>query len=333
MRRPRGRETREYLGEKAREGRERATDAAEKGRQVDQSGPRDAERRRSSGDARPINRRGAGDRVNGWTERVSRHHRRRDAGHRDRADARASSPPACWRAASAGWSIRSSGELKPIFGHLQRHRPRRLARRGAGRRAGRARRSPVRAISRSESSRRSTRSRRASSQPAARRARAPQRLSRRPRGDPRHPSAVRAGAAREDEDALFISPVIPDQTLSAVFRRAGSAARVPVQTNALLIGQPAPLQIVEGAHGGVAAMPDQPPLATGPSGRSVPAIAQPGNPSAASGRPCNVVIAAKLSRRPGSRPIAANRPVGRRRGLASRHRVDRCRTGCYNGCA
>ena len=29
-----GRETREFLGEKAREGRERATDAAEKGRQV-----------------------------------------------------------------------------------------------------------------------------------------------------------------------------------------------------------------------------------------------------------------------------------------------------------
>ena len=83
-----GRETREYLGERAREGRERAADGRRRDAAGAQPGTRNADDAIERG-REAYQQAGAGDRVSVWREYLPRRHRRRDAGHGDRADRRA----------------------------------------------------------------------------------------------------------------------------------------------------------------------------------------------------------------------------------------------------
>ena len=197
-----GRETREFLGEKARGSARAGRRRGGEGPRRPHAGPRDADHRHRAR-TRGLPAGAPGDRVNGLERRLSRHHRRGHAGHRDRADCgpRRRRPR---RPARGGARRAVRARPQAAVRAPQRHRPRRLARRGAGHRAGGARRPAVhrrRAPLREDPEHRPGHGDR----PRPRRARPDQRVQGRHPGRPRASPDGRARQGRsEDEDALFI---------------------------------------------------------------------------------------------------------------------------------
>ena len=112
-----GRETREYLGERAREGRERAAEAAAKGREVFNAGARDAGHRDRARTRSLSAGAGAGERVSDWAEVFLGVIAVATLATVDRCRSACWSPPAAWRGASAA-RRQVEQELRPMFGHL-----------------------------------------------------------------------------------------------------------------------------------------------------------------------------------------------------------------------